>query len=70
MIDGPPAPLLMGRHLLDMGLKPGPQIGHITQTVYAQQLSGDVTTLDEAIAAARVLLMRSGEAGEVELSEG
>jgi tRNA nucleotidyltransferase (CCA-adding enzyme) len=54
--DGPPAPLLMGRHLLDMGLQPGPQIGQLTQTVYAQQLAGEVTTLDEAIAAARVLI--------------
>ncbi|HVF09501.1 MAG TPA: hypothetical protein VNA16_01790 [Abditibacteriaceae bacterium] len=54
--DGPPAPLLMGRHLLEMGLQPGPQIGQITQTVYAQQLAGEVTTLDESLAAARVLL--------------
>lgn len=46
--DEPPAPLLMGRHLLEMGLKPGPQIGQITQTVYAAQLAGDVSTLDEA----------------------
>lgn len=51
--DGPPAPLLMGRHLLDMGLQPGPRIGQITQTVYAQQLAGEVATLDEAMAAAR-----------------
>ena len=64
--DGPPAPLLMGRHLLEMGLKPGPQIGQITQTVYAQQLAGDVTTLDEAIAAARVLVVQMpGAANEI-----
>ena len=54
--DAPPAPLLMGRHLLEMGLKPGPHIGQITQTVYAAQLAGDVATLDEAIACAHRVL--------------
>src|SRR5204863_9206340 len=29
-----PAPLLMGRHLLEMGLSPGPRVGEITQAVY------------------------------------
>jgi tRNA nucleotidyltransferase (CCA-adding enzyme) len=54
--DAPPAPLLMGRHLLEMGLKPGPQIGEITRQVYLAQLSGEVTTLDEAQNAARSLM--------------
>jgi len=53
---GPPPPLLMGRHLLDMGLKPGPQIGEITRAVYMMQLSGEVTTLEEAMAAARRMI--------------
>ena len=54
--DAPPSPLLMGRHLLEMGIAPGPRIGQITQTVYAAQLAGDVSTLGEAIACAlRVL---------------
>jgi tRNA nucleotidyltransferase (CCA-adding enzyme) len=43
-----PAPLLMGRHLLEMGLEPGPRIGQITQAVYEMQLDGRVRTLDEA----------------------
>lgn len=46
--DAPPAPLLMGRHLLEMGLKPGPQIGEITRHVYLAQLAGNVTNLEEA----------------------
>ena len=54
--DAPPAPLLMGRHLLEMGLKPGPQIGIITQTIYGAQLNGNVTTLSEAQAAAQKLI--------------
>lgn len=52
----PPAPLLMGRHLLALGLAPGPRVGEILKAVYDQQLDGTITTLDEAIAAARRLL--------------
>jgi len=54
--DAPPAPLLMGRHLLEMGLKPGPQIGEITKQIYFQQLSGEVETFDQAKQAAHALL--------------
>lgn len=51
-----PKPLLMGRHLLEMGLSPGPRIGEITERVYQLQLDGDVATLDDALAAARKIL--------------
>lgn len=54
--DGPPPPLLMGRHLLEMGIKPGPIIGEITRAVYLMQLGGEVTTLEEAQEAARRIL--------------
>ena len=43
-----PAPILLGRHLLEMGLKPGPQIGEITKAVYEMQLDGRVRDLEEA----------------------
>ena len=52
----PPAPLLMGRHLLSMGLKPSPRMGEITRAVYEMQLDGRVRNLEEAEAAARQLL--------------
>ncbi len=52
----PPAPLLMGRHLLEMGLPPGPKIGEITQAVYEMQLDNRVLTLPEAKAAAQRIL--------------
>jgi len=48
-----PDPLLLGRHLLALGLQPGPRIGEILKAVYEQQLDNQVTTLDEAIAAAK-----------------
>jgi tRNA nucleotidyltransferase (CCA-adding enzyme) len=51
-----PAPILLGRHVLDLGLKPGPRVGAIVKAVYEQQLDGAVTSLDEAIEAARRLL--------------
>jgi tRNA nucleotidyltransferase (CCA-adding enzyme) len=44
----PPAPLLLGRHLLELGLTPGPRIGKITKAVYEMQLDGRVTTVDDA----------------------
>jgi tRNA nucleotidyltransferase (CCA-adding enzyme) len=52
----PPAPLLLGRHLLEMGIAPGPQVGQLLRRIYDLQLDGQVRTLDEARAAARRLL--------------
>lgn len=54
--QNPPAPLLMGRHLLEMGLPPGPRIGEITQAVYEMQLDNRVRTLPEAKDAARIII--------------
>ena len=51
-----PAPLLLGRHLLEMGLQPGPRIGEITRAIYEMQLDGRVQSLEEAKAAAKELL--------------
>jgi len=52
----PPQPLLLGRHLLELGLKPGPRVGEILKIVYEQQLDNQVRTLGEAIEAAKRLL--------------
>ncbi|HKZ02519.1 MAG TPA: hypothetical protein VJ180_09785, partial [Pyrinomonadaceae bacterium] len=52
----PPAPLLMGRHLLEMGLTPGPRFGEISRAIYEMQLDGRVRNLEEAIAAAKRIL--------------
>jgi tRNA nucleotidyltransferase (CCA-adding enzyme) len=53
--EEPPPPLLLGRHLLEMGLEPGPRIGEITRAVYEMQLDGRVQTLDEAKEVAKTL---------------
>jgi len=53
-----PAPLPMGRHLLELGVKPGPRMGELLAEIYDAQLEGTVTTLDEGIAMARTLLQQ------------
>ena len=52
----PPDLLLLGRHLLELGMEPGPEIGEITRAVYEMQLDGRVRNLDEAIAEAQKLI--------------
>jgi len=53
---GPPKPILLGRHLLALGIKPGPRVGEVLKAVYERQLDGAVTTVDEAIELAKQLL--------------
>jgi tRNA nucleotidyltransferase (CCA-adding enzyme) len=52
----PPAPILLGRHLLELGLKPGPRVGEILKAVYEQQMDGSVTNLEQALVAAKRIL--------------
>lgn len=52
----PPEPILLGRHLLEMGLKPSPLVGEIQRAVYELQLDNHVRTLEEAKEAARGLI--------------
>ena len=54
----PPDPILLGRHLLELGIKPGPEMGEITRAVYEMQLDGRVRTLDEAIVEAKRIISR------------
>jgi tRNA nucleotidyltransferase (CCA-adding enzyme) len=52
----PPAPLLLGRHLLALGLSPGPRVGEILKAVYERQLDGEIRTTEEGIELARSLI--------------
>jgi tRNA nucleotidyltransferase (CCA-adding enzyme) len=54
--DGAPAPILLGRHLLEMGMQPGPRVGEITKAVYEMQLDGRVTDLDDARQTAKEMM--------------
>ena len=51
-----PGPILMGRHLIDLGLKPSPKFKDILNSVYELQLDGKVTDLKGALEEARKLL--------------
>ena len=52
----PPAPLLLGRHVLALGLEPGPRIGRILSQVYEQQLDGAIATVEDAMEAAKQII--------------
>ncbi|HEY7497931.1 MAG TPA: HD domain-containing protein [Vicinamibacterales bacterium] len=52
----PPEPIVKGRHLVELGVPPGPRMGEILRTIYEQQLDGRVTTLDEGMSFAREIL--------------
>jgi tRNA nucleotidyltransferase (CCA-adding enzyme) len=54
----PPPPLLLGRHLLELGLEPGPRVGEVLKQVYEKQLDGEITSLDEGINAAKEILQQ------------
>ena len=52
----PPDPIVKGRHLLALGLPPGPRIGVVLRQIYEKQLDGSITSIDEGIAFARQIL--------------
>ena len=52
----PPEPILKGRDLVALGVRPGPELGHVLRAVYERQLDGAITTLEAARAeACRIL---------------
>jgi tRNA nucleotidyltransferase (CCA-adding enzyme) len=58
--NAPPKPVLLGRHLLALGVPPGPRMGEILRAVFERQLDGSVTTVDEGTAVAKELLAAGG----------
>ena len=42
-------PLLMGRHLLELGLKPSPRMGEILDRAYESQMDGEFDSLEEGL---------------------
>jgi tRNA nucleotidyltransferase (CCA-adding enzyme) len=51
-----PKPLVLGRHLLALGLQPGPRVGEILKQIYERQLDGEIATVEEGIDLAKKLL--------------
>jgi tRNA nucleotidyltransferase (CCA-adding enzyme) len=52
----PPPPVLLGRHLLELGMTPGPRVGEVLKLVYEKQLDGEIETVEEAVEVAKLLL--------------
>ena len=52
----PPAPLVLGRHLLELGVPPGPEMGKLLKQLYERQLDGEIQSLEDGLAAARALV--------------
>ena len=55
-----PEPIVKGRHLIELGVSPGPKMGEILREVYERQLDGRVRTVDEGIEAARAVIASQG----------
>ncbi len=45
-----PLPIVMGRHLLGLGIQPGPDVGRLLDDCYEAQLDGDFGTLEDGLA--------------------
>jgi tRNA nucleotidyltransferase (CCA-adding enzyme) len=46
----PPAPLVLGRHVVALGVAPGPRVGVLLKDAYERQLDGEITTVEEGVA--------------------
>ena len=46
--DSKPKPILMGRHLISMGMSPGPNFAEILKAAYDAQLGGEFSDLNSA----------------------
>jgi tRNA nucleotidyltransferase (CCA-adding enzyme) len=55
----PPPPIVLGRHLLELGLRPGPEVGLILKKLYERQLDGEITNIEQGLALAKSYTMKS-----------
>ena len=56
-----PKALVLGRHLLALGLSPGPRVGAIVEACYEAQLDGVFTDLDGGLAHLDLILKRTSD---------
>lgn len=54
--DSAPEPLVMGRHLIDLGVAPGKHMGEVLRDLFEQQLDGNFTTLEGGLEIAQNLI--------------
>ena len=61
-----PDPILMGRHLIELGLQPSPKFKEVLDAVYEMQMDGIVTELKSAKAEAKKLLKKSSGTAKID----
>ena len=49
----------MGRHILALGVPPGPRVGEILKQIYERQLDGEIQTIDDGLQLARTIVGES-----------
>jgi tRNA nucleotidyltransferase (CCA-adding enzyme) len=52
----PPKPLVLGRHLLALGMQPGPEVGRLLKQIYERQLDDEIRSIEEGIELAKRLI--------------
>jgi tRNA nucleotidyltransferase (CCA-adding enzyme) len=58
-----PKPIVKGRHLIPLGVSPGPRLGSILEDCYEAQLAGEFSTLEEGLEYASKRLGVGGDHG-------
>jgi tRNA nucleotidyltransferase (CCA-adding enzyme) len=58
----PPKPLLMGRHLIELGLEPGPDLGRVLEECFTRQIEGEFDTLEAGLECARTIIADASNA--------
>jgi len=53
LLESAPQPYLMGKMLMEMGIKPGKQMGEVIKQSFELQLDGKIKNVDDAIAWAK-----------------
>ena len=61
--ERPPEPLLRGRDVLALGVRPGPLVGRVLRDVYERQLDGEFADVADARSAAAQIVAAELEAG-------
>jgi len=56
-----PKPLVMGRHLIELGLEPGREFGEILEACFSRQIEGEFDTLEGGLACARAIIAKAAE---------
>jgi tRNA nucleotidyltransferase (CCA-adding enzyme) len=51
-------PLIMGRHLIELGVTPGPSMGKILKKLYELQLDNEFETKEEGLRAAKTIIKK------------